>query len=149
MQPIGIPLAEFENPNHWYQVIGETFRIPDETPKGQIPIVSRVVDSNILKVGCRCPQAKPTWRLGFTISASLLTSPSLETSEFVAAASFFEQRITIGRLTFLHFPRYQPLPYLLTFDIPHWHQEIYLEGWKYLGPYTDSITEFLARLAEP
>ena len=78
-------------------------------------------------------------------SVSVLASPDAFYN-FPAGMTIFEKRIPLNQPTLLHFPRYEPLPYLITFTIPYWLKELYIEGWQYSGEESDSITRALTEI---
>ncbi len=139
------PILELTNRIHWDGVMRETFSIAPEPRTNRILPFGRMVNSNILLVGCRSSLAKPNWVFGLQVTVSLLAVPDAF-SEFPAGMALFDKRIPLNRPTLVHFPRYEPLPYLATFSIPYWHKEMYVEVWQYSGPQSSDIKDTLGQI---
>ena len=139
------PILELSNRLHWDGVMRETFSIAPEPRTNRIPPPSRLVNSNILLVGCRSSLAKPNWKFGLEVAISLLASPDTF-SEFPAGMALFDQKISLNRPTLVYIPNYEPKPYLATFSIPYWHKEMYVEVWQYSGPQSSDIKDTLGQI---
>ena len=139
------PILDLTNRIHWDGVMRETFSIAPEPKKNRIPPFGRVVNSNILLVGCRSSLAKPTWNFGLEVAVSLLASPDTF-SEFTAGMALFDRRVPLNRPTLIYFPNFEPKPYLATFSIPYWHKEMYIEVWQYSGPQSSDIKQMLGQI---
>lgn len=128
---------DFGNNLNWDLVLRQTYfaqTTPNE-PRGFFPIppISISVDRYTLTIGAKSTKAKSNWRLGAFVAPRLLFLPS-STSDFVAAVqSERAQPVFLNRLTLIQFTDFGITPYLLEINVPHWHQELSLEIWKYSG----------------
>jgi len=136
---------EFGNNLNWDLVKRQTYypdaltkyNLPKAIREFPIPTITLVVDSYILLVGCRNPQAKPNWFLAGYCGARLLFSPS-STSDFISAVESYPRiKLGLNRLTLVRFKDFNLLPYLLEINIARWHQEMFIEVWKYSGAIGD------------
>lgn len=105
-----------------------------------IPAITLSIDSHVLLIGASSSKAKPNWYLAGRASSRLLFSPS-STSDFLATVqSSSRYKIGLNRLNLIRFTDYDLTPYLLEIQIASWHQDMYLEVWKYSGDLGDVQT---------
>ncbi len=128
---------DFGNNLNWDLVLKKSYfaQITPNEVRGYLPIpsITVIVDKPILVIGAKSNTAKPNWYLAAYAVPRLLFSPS-STSEFVAAVQTQERRqIRLNTLNLIQFTDFSLSPYVLEVSIPFWHQEMYLEVWKYLG----------------
>ena len=97
-----------------------------------LPPFTTLVDRPVLAVGIKNSTAPVTWRLGAFASQRLLMTPSI-TSDFLALVQTRSLFCGLNQLTLLEFPDYNLYPYTLVLDFPRWHENIFLEVWKYTG----------------
>ncbi len=95
-----------------------------------LPPFTTIVDRPVLQVGIRNPTAPLVWKLGGYASQKLLMTPSI-TSDFLALVQTKSVFCSLGQLTLIEFPDYNLYPYSLVIEFPKWHENIYLEVWKY------------------
>lgn len=110
-----------------------------------IPPVSTVAPSNIIAAGGSSAEAPAHWTLAAWISPSLLVSPS-STSNLVSVMSLPRYAVPLNRFAFIHFPKYEPQPYLCYITIPPWLKQLSLEVWYYSGPQSTLEDDALARI---
>lgn len=142
---------EFGNNLNWDLVLRRTYYAKPITEdfKSFVPIstITATVDSHILLIGAKNPQAKPNWFLAGYAGSRLLFSPS-STSEFTAAVQSYPRvRLGLDRLTLVKFTNFDLLPYLLEINVARWHKEMLLEVWKYSGK-VDDVESAVARIEE-
>lgn len=73
-------------------------------------------------------------------------SPS-STTVFTSAVAADNRRLRLGVLNLLIFPRLIK-PWILELKFPYWHEEIYLEVWRYDGADID-VFQRLDQLNQP
>lgn len=133
--------SDIQNSLNWDLALRKTYQSRIPVAEGElqpyrpppIPPITITVDSYILAIGAKSSTAKPSWYLAASVAPRLLFSPS-STSEFIAAVQSEQpQKVFLERLTLIQFIDFGIKPYLLEIRIPRWHQEMYLEVWKYSG----------------
>lgn len=144
------PILELGDKLHWDLVrrqkyVAQTVTVGDDIRYLPIPDISFALSSYVLMLGTKSSKAKVHWKLGCWVNMKLLISPSSQ-SDYVAAVQVYRQFCSLGGLTLLQLPHYQPLPYLLVLSVPRWHQEIEIELWQYSGPDSNTDTESLKRI---
>jgi hypothetical protein len=92
---------------------------------------SFLIDSYVCQVGLKNRHAPTSWYLGAWATMLLPMSPS-STTVFTSAVAADNQRLRLGVLNLLIFPRLIK-PWVLELKFPYWHEEIYLEVWRYDG----------------
>lgn len=142
---------EFGNNLNWDLVLRRTYYAKPITEDFKsfipIPTITATVDSHILLIGAKNPQAKPSWFLAGYAGSRLLFSPS-STSEFTAAVQSYPRvKLGLDRLTLVKFTNFDLLPYLLEINVARWHKEMFLEVWKYSGK-VDDVDATVARIEE-
>lgn len=95
-----------------------------------LPPFTTTVDRPVLQIGIRNPNAPAKWRFGGFASQRLLATPSI-TSDFLSLVRTKSVFCTLGELNLIEFPDYELYPYALVIEFPKWHEQIYLEVWKY------------------
>lgn len=124
--------------NEWNLVGRDTLyaTIPDA---GEIiPIRSRnwlIQNSNVLMIGLRSATASSHWYTGGWVQQLLPILPSY-TSTYVAAVQSASQRLRLGILNLVVFPKYIDT-YLIEINFPRWMRDISIEVWRYDGPDVD------------
>lgn len=104
-----------------------------------IPIPSRsflIQNSNVLMIGLRSQTASPRWYTAGWAQQILPILPGY-TSDYVAAVQSDSQRLKLGILNLVVFPKFVD-NYLVQVSFPRWMRDISLEVWRYDGPDVDS-----------
>lgn len=138
------PILDLGNILNWDLLHRQKY-LAQATPSGGFIPLSRVnviCSSNIIAAGAINTKGKRHWTLGAWLYPALLISPS-DSSDFTAAMDFERYAVPLGRLKLIQMPKYQPQPYLLEFQIPRWHEELYLEVWYYSGEESTTVEEAL------
>jgi hypothetical protein len=141
-----------DNSANWTLALSQTYYAQPITPDFEnyipIPTISLSVNSYVLLIGCRNPQAKPNWYRAGYASSRLLFTPN-NTSSFATATvqSYSGRRLNLNRLNLIKFKDFDLLPYILDINIKQWHKEMFVEVWTYSGE-TDDIEAQLDRIEE-
>lgn len=143
------PLLKLDDRFNWDLLLRQTYTATRRETGGfnRIPPVSLTTESNILLAGSRNTKGSPNWYTGAYLNPCLLASPS-STTEFVSLMQFGGYRVPLSRLALFQMPKYLPVPYLLYFTIPRWHEELFLEVWEYIGPETTTVEQALLELPQ-
>jgi hypothetical protein len=141
------PILELDDNLSWNRFYGNTLQATQRDTGGfnPIPKQSALCPSNILCVGAQSDVAQPYWYTGAWFELGISMSPG-STSPLVAGMYFGRGRAPLGNLALYHFPAYQPAPYIVIWSIPRWLTQVYLEGWWYDGPESDTIEQALGTL---
>lgn len=116
-------------------LIGE----PQLNGKWKIPAQSVAVDSYVCLIGIKAPKALPTWWLGGWASQLCLFTPA-STTQFVSAVDSGRRPLRLGVLNLFVVPKVLK-PWILEVRFPSWHEEIYLEIWRYDGADVDELMQ--------
>lgn len=125
------------------QTVSRTYN-PDGT-FNRISPVTVVADSYVMMFGFRNDNAPSRWWYAATVSMKLLTLPS-STSEFMASVHAFSRKCGLRELSIIQFPNYGLLPFLAEIRFPSWHEQMYLEVWKYSGDEINVAMQTLERI---
>lgn len=141
------PILELGDRLNWNLVLNNSYSAHRVSDTNFVPLnpVSARSDSNILAAGGRNPKSSRNWNLAAWLHPCLSTSPS-STSDFVSLMQIGRFAVPLDRLALIHFPKYQPTPYLLYITFPKWHEQMDLEIWSYDGPESTSVEESLVRI---
>lgn len=124
------PILDLSNSSNWEKVYQASFTaVAIQGVQNQfIPIPLAVIpnsfDSHTLAVGAFSFQTKPTWRLGFWLSMNVWLPG-------IGRAEGYNKSIPLG-LSIVRFPPISST-YTLSVRVPHWHKEMGIEIWKYIG----------------
>lgn len=124
------PILYLSDSSDWEKVYQGSFAaIPIQGVRNQfIPIptvnIPNTFDSYTLAVGASSFQTKPTWHLGFWLSMNVQLAG-------IGLAEAYKKSIPLG----LSIVRLPPISstYTLSASVPHWHKEMSIEIWKYVG----------------
>lgn len=141
------PILELDGSLSWNRFFGKTLEATQRDTGGfnPIPKQSAVAQSNIICVGAQSTVAQPYWYTGAWFELGILVSPG-STSPLVAGMYFGRGRVPLNMLALYQFPAYEPKPYLCIFSIPRWLSQVYIEGWWYDGPESDTTEQAVASL---
>lgn len=129
------PILDVDNSANWVHIYGTTLHaaVSSTVPPiyGSISIhsIPGVVYERVLAVGSNSTYLKPKWKLGFWLSG-LVQIPTIGLAEI---ASF---PIPIG-LSLVILPNLHS-EFKLRARIPHWHRNLSLDIWKYVGSIEES-----------
>lgn len=129
----------------WNPVIKETItatQLPDGNYR-PLPDRTLFMESSVLMIGARNPEAGPNWFLACRAFQLLSFLPS-STSQFVAAVQAEQRIVRLDTLNLIVFPKLAP-QWLLQLRFPIWHKQMYIEVWSYSGQDLDTFSE-LARI---
>ena len=99
-------------------------------------------NSHTLLIGTYSGSAREHWFLGARASQYLYVSPSTNSNLISGVQTSEIKRIGLNRLTFVQFPNYNILPYILQLEIPYWLEDIYVEVWEYQGAYYSNDEQY-------
>lgn len=141
------PVLELGSSLNWNVLIQQTYVAKQVSEQNFIPLppVSIQSPSNIIAAGGRNPKSSVRWQLAAWLHPCLSITPS-STSAFVSLTQLGRYAVPLDRLALIHFPHYEPTPYLLYITFPRWHQELLLEVWYYDGPDSTTVEASLARI---
>lgn len=141
------PILELGDRLNWNVLVQQTYVATQVSEKNFIPLppVSVQSTSNIIAAGGRNPKSSVRWQLAAWLHPCLSITPS-STSQFVSLTQLGRHAVPLDRLGLIHFPHYEPIPYLLYITFPRWHQELSLEVWSYDGPESTTTEASLARI---
>lgn len=132
---------ELGKQSNWDLVLTNTYyaNVSQSDPKifVFIPSITVSVNSQILLIGARNPQAPSHWYLAGNAFPRLLFTPSFDSEFLSLVQSSPGVKVGLNRLTLLTFPDYDLLPYILEINIARWHKEMLLEIWQYNGSFLD------------
>ena len=134
------PILDLSDSSNWQKVYEGNFAaVPVQGVRNKfIPIPKVVIpnnfDNHTLAIGATSFQTKPTWRLGFWLSMYIQVPG-------IGFACGFNQGIPLG-LSVLRFPNLSST-YTLSATIPHWHKEMSIEIWQYIGSESDVRDELV------
>lgn len=128
------PILDLSNSSNWQKVYEGSFvAVPIQGVRNQfIPIPTVLIPNSFsnhtLAVGASSFQTKPTWRLGFWLSMYVQVPG-------IGKAQGSNKKIPLG-LSVIRFPNLSPT-YTLAASIPHWHKEMSIDIWQYIGSELD------------
>ncbi len=136
---------QLRDPANWGQVYDLNRQATPYGANGFIPIprfeVPIVFHSPILSIAAVNSYAYGWWRLGCRVRQLFDVPQTVEIGSF-------ERMVLINRGgTLVQFPRYAD-QYRLEINVPHWHREIRLTIWEYIGPITDTTAQLVAEQTE-
>lgn len=142
---------DFGNNLNWDLVLRQNYlAVPIATvPLTYSPIPPKLisVDTNVLLIGTRNTQAKPTWFTAGWVVPRLNFSPS-STSEFTGLVQGYSRyKLSLNKLNLVRFENFDLIPYAIEISIAKWHKEMLLEIWKYSGQ-SDDLEAQLDRIEE-
>ena len=129
------PILDVNNGANWVHIYGNTLyaaassTIPpiyDSIPVHSIP---GLVYERVLAVGSNSTYLKPRWKLGFWLSG-LVQIPTIGLAEIASVP------IPIG-LSLVVLPNVHS-EFKLKARVPHWHRNLSIDIWKYVGPIEES-----------
>lgn len=132
MEPRRLP--DLLNNLEWNIVGRESLQAKENGDGTYTPIPPRnwvIENSHVVVVGVKSTMAMPNWYTGGWVSQQLSILPG-STSDFVAQMQTGSQRIRLGILNLLVFPKHLDV-WILYLKIPKWIKQADVEVWRYDG----------------
>lgn len=129
------PILDVNNPANWAQIYGVTLSgnanstIPPIYEAIPVHSIPGVVYERVLAVGSNSNYLKPRWRLGFWL-IGFVQIPGIGLAEIASIP------IPIG-LSLVVLPNVHS-EFKLKARVPHWHRNLSIDVWKYIGPIEES-----------
>jgi hypothetical protein len=140
-------IARLDNNTLWQRVDSRSLTGEQRGEGRYVPIPAFTVASQhqVLAIGCRNPEAPPSWNLGCYVSASIEAAISVQAG-IAQLMELGNYRIPLNQFKLVVLPEFQVRPYGLKFNIPKWHRQMNIEVWWFNDPLSTDVQASLYRI---